>query len=293
MRTALRIAFVALMTACGSHVGSGGLASSADTVPASPVFMKACASGARPQTELDWAGLPPLVPSSSSLRCLLNAVGGGSTYDGGYSFTIQLTDGRVLGIYERRGMRPEKPGGAQALRTGTRDLAGVKWDWAVLANGTTILDTIRDGVYVEVSLAGDESQVDTLVDVARTFRPVETFPRPSARNICAALSIGPSPYAVAAAFDSRAASIAKWEETAPMPVGMRLVSLWRDHPATEPVALCYLDGDFGPAKGPPPLSPATARPNWDRVVYLVGVDRRATAVVFGWQDSIPIRDPGP
>ena len=80
-----------------------------------------------------------------------------------------------------------------------------------------------------------------------------------------------------------------------MPVGMRVVSTWRDHPATEPVAVCYLDGDFGPAKHPAPLpgSTATPVPNWDRVIYLVGADRRPIGVTFGWQDRIAIRDPGP
>jgi hypothetical protein len=75
---------------------------------------------------------------------------------------------------------------------------------------------------------------------------------------------------------------------------MRVVSQWRDRPSTEPVAVCYLDGDFGPAKLPPPVPPTTAspRPNWNRVVYLVGVDRRPMGVTFGWQDGIPIRDPG-
>lgn len=80
-----------------------------------------------------------------------------------------------------------------------------------------------------------------------------------------------------------------------MPVGMRMVSQWRDRPATEAVTVCYLDGDFGPAKHPPllPGSSATPVPDWNRVVYLVGADRRPIPVVFGWQDRITIRDPGP
>src|SRR5512133_3503012 len=108
MRIALSIALVFVSAACGSHVESGALGPTSSPVPASPVYMKACAMGARPQTELDFAGLPPLVPTSAALRCLLNATGGGSTYDAGYNFVIQLTDGRVLQIYERRGSRPVK-----------------------------------------------------------------------------------------------------------------------------------------------------------------------------------------
>lgn len=295
MRTPLLIALVALIAACGSQADSGAVAPTSNSLPASPVYMKACPTGARPQTELDFAGLPPLVPTSSALRCLLNAVGGGSTYDGGYNFVIQLTDGRVLQIYERRGSRPVKDGGSQSLRAGERGVNGAKWQWAALANGSTILDSTSGGVYAELSLAGDESQVDMLVDVARSLRPVETFPRPSAREICAALPVSSNPYVVAGAFDGSAASIAKWEETAPMPVGMRMVSQWRDHPPTEPVTVCYLDGDFGPAKHPPllPGSTATPPPDWNRVVYLVGVDRRPTGLTFGWQDRIAIRDPGP
>ena len=290
MRIPLQIALIALTAACGSHVESG-----ANPLPASPVYMKACPTGARPQTELDFAGLPPLVPTSSALRCLLNAVGGGSTYDSGYSFVIQLTDGRVLQIYERRGSRPVKEGASQSLRTGERDVNGATWQWATLANGSTILDSTSGGVYVDISLRGNESQVDMLVEIARSLRPVEAVPRPSARDICAALRASPYPFAVAAAFDSSAASVVKWEETAPMPIGMRVVSQWRDRPATEPVAVCYLDGDFGPAKHPAPLpgSTATPVPNWDRVIYLVGADRRPIGVTFGWQDRIAIRDPGP
>jgi len=291
MRIPLQIALIALTAACGSHVQSGA----ANPLPASPVYMNACPTGARPQTELDFAGLPPLVPTSSALRCLLNAVGGGSMYNGGYNFVIQLTDGRVLQIYERRGSRPVKEGASQSLRTGERDVNGATWQWATLANGSTILDSTSGGVYVDISLRGNESQVDMLVEIARSLRPVEAVPRPSARDICAALPASPYPFAVAAAFDSSAASVVKWEETAPMPVGMRMVSTWRDHPATEPVAVCYLDGDFGPAKHPAPLpgSTATPVPNWDRVIYLVGADRRPIGVTFGWQDRIAIRDPGP
>jgi hypothetical protein len=295
MRIPLQIALIALIAACGSHVESGGLGPTANALSASPVFLKACPTGARPQTELDFAGLPPLVPTSSALRCLLNAVGGGSLYDGGYNFVIQLTDGRVLQIYERHGSRPVKDGASTSLRAGERDVNGAKWQWATLANGSTILDSTSGGVFAELSLAGDESQVDTLVEVARSLRAVEAVPRPSARDICAALSVSSNPFAVAAAFDTSAASVVKWEETAPMPVGMRVVSTWRDRPATEPVAVCYLDGDFGPAKHPPPPPGATTTtvPNWNRVIYLVGADRRPIGVTFGWQDRIPIRDPGP
>jgi hypothetical protein len=295
MRIPLQIGLIALVAACGSHVESGALTGAAGPVSASPVFLQACASGARPQTELDWAGLPPLVPTSPSMSCLLNAVGGASSYDGGYNFVIRLNDQRVLGIYERRGLRPVKDGASPSIRAGEREVNGAKWQWDTLANGSTIIELTSGGVYAALSLAGDESQVDMLVEVARSLQPVEAFPRPSAREICAALPVSSNPYAVAGAFDGSAASVAKWEETASMPVGMRVVSQWRDHPATEPVAVCYLDGDFGPAKQPPPLpgSSATPLPNWNRVVYLVGVDRRPIGVVFGWQDRIPIRDPGP
>ena len=133
------IVFIALIAACGSHVESG-VSPTPNPQPASPVYMKACSTGARPQAELDFAGLPPLVPTSSALRCLLNAVSGGPTYDGGYNFVVQLTDGRVLQIYERRGARPVKEGPSQSLRSGERDVNGAAWQWATLANGSTILD---------------------------------------------------------------------------------------------------------------------------------------------------------
>jgi hypothetical protein len=295
MRTLVRLALVALISGCGSLVGSGALAPAATPVSASPVFLAACANGARPQTELDWAGLPPFVPTSSSMQCLLSAVAGPVSYSGGYDFAIQLADRRVLHLYERRGSPPVKEGTSPALRTGLRDVNGAKWIWTTLANGATILDTTSGEVYVALSLAGDESQVDTLVEIARSLRPVEAYPRPSARDICATLPTGANAYVVAAAFASSAASVVKWHETPSSPDGPRPVSQWRQHPATEPVAVCYLDGDFGLAKQPPPQpgSTATPLPNWNRVVYLVGADRRPVGVTFGWQDRIPIRDPGP
>jgi hypothetical protein len=294
MRIPVAIALIVFIATCGSQVESG-VPPTSNPLLASPVYMKACSTGARPQTELDFAGLPPLVPTSSALRCLLNAVSGGSMYDGGYNFVVQMTDGRVLQIYERRGSRPVKEGASPSLRTGERDVNGATWQWATLAKGSTVLDSTSGAVFVDLSLRGDESQVDTLVEVARSLRAAEAVPRPSGRDICAGIPASPYPFVVAAAFDSSAASVVKWEETAPMPVGMREVSGWRDHPAREPVAVCYLDGDFGPAKHPAPLPGDTAAPlpNWDRVVYLVGADRRPVPVTFGWQDRIAIRDPGP
>jgi hypothetical protein len=141
MRILLQIGLIAVVAACGSHVESGALSPAPGPVSASPVFLNACASGARPQAELDFAGLPPLVPTSPSLRCLLNAVSGATSYDGGYDFVIQLSDRRVLHIYERRGSRPVKDGTSPSLRMGDRDVNGTKWEWATLANGATMLAT--------------------------------------------------------------------------------------------------------------------------------------------------------
>src|SRR2546423_7239883 len=123
MRIPVAIALIVFIATCGSPMESGAPPTS-NPLLASPVYMRACSTGARPQTELDFAGLPPLVPTSSMLRCLLNATGGASTYDGGYNFVVQLTDGRVLQIYERRGSRPVKEGASQSLRTGERDVNG-------------------------------------------------------------------------------------------------------------------------------------------------------------------------
>lgn len=102
---------------------------------------------------------------------------------------------------------------------------------------------------------------------------------------------------VAAAFASTAASVVRLIEPPPSsPGGPQVVnSSWRAHPANEPVAVCYLDGDFGPPRRPPPMPGTTDAPlpNWDRVVYLVGVNRSPIGWIWGWQTSIPLRDPGP
>lgn len=265
------------------------------TSPQRPValFLPACADG-RPQAELDLAGLPPLLPMSPRLRCLRHAAAGGSGYDAGVSYEIELDGGRSLGLYERRGTLPVKPA-TQRVREGTRDIAGTAWTWAVLENGLTILVAMIEGVHVELSTAGDESQVGTLAEIARSLRSLRSLPIPPARELCASLRVSPVPFTVAAAFDSTAAALARWEETAEDPGDPRVAtSDWRRYPADEPVALCYLDGDFGtPRVAPPGLSSTpVVTPNYSRAVYLVGLDRRPIGRVFGSADRIPIRDPG-
>lgn len=280
-----------LVTACGSGGAQGaapGTALSADRIPPQ------CATSVRPASEIQFAGLPPLVPISPRVVCVLNGSASSSAYDAGYSQVFALNDDRRLQLYERRGAKPVKDAPSQTLRSGTRDIGGVTWTWTVLANGVTTLSAVTLGSYVELALPGDETQVDTLVDIASALRPVETLPRPSAARICASLDVTSGPTKVAASFDSSAKSVVTWHETPLTANGPRPVSEWRQHPPTEPVAVCYLDGDFGPPRGPaPPLGASDHRPNYDRVVYVVGVDRRPTAIVFGWQDRIPVRDPGP
>lgn len=285
---------------------AGGLLACAPPVPdatiptASPasaaIFLPRCSTSSRPQQELDFAGLPPLVPSGPPLRCLLFASVGGSAYESGYSAAIELADGRRLNLYERRGSLPDKAGPSQRLREGVRDVAGTAWSWSVLANGLTTLSTVTQGSYVELGLPGDEAQVDTLAAIAATLRAVESLPRPSAQEICASLDVSTLPVKVAGAFASSAASVARLVEAPPPPGGPQVVgSSWRAHPPSEPVAVCYLDGDLGPPRRPPPMPGTTHAPlpNWDRVVYLVGVDRHPIGWVYGWQHSIAIRDPGP
>ena len=274
-------------------VACGGLVASTPTATAGLPFLSRCASGARPQNELDFAGLPPLAVTGKTVKCLLNASSGGSAYDAGYDASVELSDGRVLHLYERRGGPPAKGGGQTPLRNGTKVASGLTWNWAILQGPTTSLTNTIDGTYVELDLAGDESQLDALAEVATGLKPVESLPRPSAREICATLRISSSPTRVAAAFESTAGAVARWFETPETPGGpYELNSSWRQHPATEPVAICYLDGNFGPAKHPPLPSGATEMPNWTRVVYLVGIDRHPIGKAFGWTDRISIVDPG-
>ncbi len=287
-RTALHaLLSLLLLSACGS------VATAPPSSTPAVLFLPRCASSVRPQSELDFAGLPPFVPSGPLPRCLLNASTGGSAYDAGYDAIIQLADGRMLHLYERRGGLPTKSGRQVSQREGLRDVGGVPWTWAILQGPTASLTNTVSGVYVELDLAGDESQLDTLAAIAADLRPVESLPRPAARDICAALHVSTGPITVAAAFESTADAVSRWLETPQTPDGPHEVnSAWRQHPATEPVAVCYLDGDFGPAKHPPLPSGATELPNWTRVVYLVGVDRSPIGRVFGWRDRIAIEDPG-
>lgn len=276
-----------LFAACSSFGGA----------PATPTpdsgFLPRCASSVRPQSELDFAGLPPFVVSGKTVKCLLNASNGGSSYDAGYDESIELADGRMLHLYERRGGLPVKSAAQIPQRVGTREVAGASWAWSILHGPTLSITNTVVGTYVELDLPGDESQLDTLAAIAAGLRPVESLPRPPARDLCAALRVSSNPITVAGAFDSTASAIATWLETPQAAGGPHEVnSEWRLHPPREPVAVCYLDGDFGPAKHPPLPSGATEPPNWTRVVYLVDVDRRPIGMVFGWRDRIQIVEPG-
>jgi hypothetical protein len=261
------------------------------------MFLPRCPSSVRPQTELDFAGLPPLVPSGPPLKCLLNASNGGTPYGAAYDAAIELGGGKVLHLYERRGGLAQKSALPQGTHAeGLLKVGDASWMWTILPGPTASLTTILSGIYVEIDLPGDQSELDALAAVASTLQPVSALPRPSAREICAALPVSVNPFTVAAAFDSTAAAVARWQET-PEPTAGPLVTAgppWRDHPADEPVAVCYLDGDFGTPKGGPPGpgASATPMPNWSRVVYLVGVNRSPMGWTFGWVDRIAIHDPG-
>ena len=303
-RSIAAIAVVALAaTACGAPA-SDGLGPRGSAIPSiGPAFAAACATGGRPQSEIDFAGLPPLVPVSPSIVCVLNASSGGSAYDAGYSAVLRLGDGRNLDLYERRGPKPQKPAASQVLREGTRTVSGSTWSWSVLDNGSAVLEASRGGTYVELSLGGDESQIDVLPSIAGDLRPIESFPRPVAQALCGALHVSTSPVTVAAAFDSSAKAIATWQETPTTPGGPHVVvSPWRAHPPTEPVAVCYLDGAFGGGESGATgraCSPTTScnstpapLPTWNRIVYLIGVDRHPIGMTYGSQVQIAIRDPG-
>jgi len=276
-----------LLAACG------GATNAPATATPDSGFLPRCASSLRPQSDLDAAGLPPFVPSGPTVKCLLIASNGGSAYDAGYDESIELADGQVLHVYERRGGLPVKAGGQTPQREGTRKVGGATWAWSILQGPALSLTNTVAGTYVELDLPGDESQLDTLAAIAADLRAVESLPRPPARDLCAALRVSISPISVAGAFDSTASAIARWLESPQPTDGPHEVnSEWRQHPAAEPVAVCYLDGDFGPAKHPPLPSGAVEPPNWSRVVYFVDVDRRAIPRVFGWSDRIQIVDPG-
>jgi len=290
---------VGLAVGCGSHTDSGVLAGGA-TATARPVFMAACPNEARPQSELDQAGLPPLVPTGPMLLCLRNATSGGSAYDSGYDDVIQLLDGRDLHLYERRGAKPIKAGAVQALRSGARKIGTETWTWSVLENGATVLDAVTRGVYVELDLRGDETQVDTLLELAKLLRSVESIPRPVAAEICGALRLSATTNTVLASFASSAKSVAIWQETPEIPDGPGATasphvigSAWRAHPPDEPVAVCYLEGSFGAPGGPPGAGSTYVPQVDDRLVALVGVDRRPIVWTIGNHASMKVTNPGP
>jgi hypothetical protein len=124
-------------------------------------------------------------------------------------------------------------------------------------------------------------------------RPIESLPRQPARDLCASIVFGGDP-TVAAAFDSTAEAVARWEEIPKLPDGPTIArSSWRDHPAGERVAVCYLDGDFGAPRGPwLPSASGSVPLDYDRAVYLIALDRRPIPLLFGWKSRVDIVDPG-
>jgi len=103
-----------------------------------------------------------------------------------------------------------------------------------------------NGTYVELDLPGDESQLDTLAALAAGLRPVESLPRPPARDICAALRVSIGPITVAGAFDSTADAIARWIETPQTPEGPHRVVHDHRRYAGRPAA------EHAPGTGAPP-----------------------------------------
>jgi hypothetical protein len=293
MRVGALVLAVGLAMGCGAHADSGVLAGAPRATP-DPVLIAACPNGGRPQSELDQAGLPPLVPTGPILLCLRNATTSGSAYDSGYDNVIQLVDGRDLHVYERRGGKPVKAGAVNVVRSGAREIEGVTWTWSVLENGATMLDTVTRGAYVELDVRGDETQVDTLVELAKSLRPIESLPRPAPAEICGALRMSATTNTVVASFASSAKSVAIWQETPTTPDGPHVVSSpWRAHPPEEPVAVCYLEGSFGAPGGPPGAGSTYVPSVNDRMVILVGVDRHPIVWMIGDHANITIANPGP
>lgn len=89
-----------------------------------------------------------------------------------------------------------------------------------------------------------------------------------------------------AGFDTTAGKIAEWQESRYGRDGPRPVkSQWREHPADEPVAMCYFDGEV---VGPPSHPDA---PPYDRILVELDSAGRFVFDTAGFQDRTQITRP--
>jgi hypothetical protein len=99
---------------------------------------------------------------------------------------------------------------------------------------------------------------------------------------------------VAAGYMSTAGAVSVWQEHGrfgiPAHAGR---SPFRHQPAAEPVAVCYLDGDFGTYGRYPPPPPSGPRPSYapyDRIVVLVPQNHPPVVDTAGHASSLPATD---
>ena len=141
-----------------------------------------CSDG-RPQSEIDFAGRMLWEPTANEIRCVLNATVSGP----GANRAYRLTDGRVIGIYERVETLPVKPTVAP-VATGTAEVNGVTWSWSTLPAGprqTLLLQGSLAGapdIELSMELSDQAADLRLLRSIAASLRQVapSTAPSPSA-----------------------------------------------------------------------------------------------------------------
>lgn len=116
----------------------------------------------------------------------------------------------------------------------------------------------------------------------------ESAPRdvmePKAAERCATAAAAFSNGAVVAAFEVTAEEVASWQERKHQMVNPPI----RDQLSpSAPVAVCYFDGEFGPARAPAGFDV----PDYDRIVVLIGPDGKPQLYVSAHRNSFPIEDP--
>jgi CubicO group peptidase (beta-lactamase class C family) len=99
---------------------------------------------------------------------------------------------------------------------------------------------------------------------------------------------------VAAGYSSTAAAVAQWQEKGRFESsGHASTSSFRDYPPSEPVAVCFLHGDFAMfGKYPPPPPTGTPFPSspYDRIVLFVPQNHAPTVDVAGHPSNLPVTD---
>jgi hypothetical protein len=175
-------------------------------------------------------------------------------------------------------------------------------EWTVLVPDSSTPDTWRITYLGAGGIGGrDQLSMDFTAVLAAFTSTAPAPPLGDASGIAVCTSSGAafaqatgSAVRVAAGYMSTAAAVSQWQERGRFGSSAHTDrSSFRDHPAAEPVAVCFLDGNFatyGKYPPPPPTGPRPSYAPYDRIVVLVPQNHSPVVDTAGRQNGLPATD---